>query len=193
MAQWEEMGELCIEEEDIEEPCTEEDEMEELYATNDPIGEEPPPKVELKPLPPNLRYEFLDSNSSFPVIVNASLENDEIKKLLDRSDELPIDDTFRGETLFILTKLGKDYVPWFADIVNYLVSGYIPKDFSYNKRKRFLHDVRDYFWDEPLLFKRCVDGIVRRSSPPLLPPLQPHAENKRPPPPTAPAATNCPS
>nr|GLL49348.1 Transposon Ty3-I Gag-Pol polyprotein [Ipomoea trifida] len=125
MAQWEEMGELCIEEEDIEEPCTEEDEMEELYATNDPIGEEPPPKVELKPLPPNLR----------------------------------------GETLFILTKLGKDYVPWFADIVNYLVSGYIPKDFSYNKRKRFLHDVRDYFWDEPLLFKRCVDGIVRRCVP----------------------------
>nr|GMC75286.1 Transposon Ty3-I Gag-Pol polyprotein [Ipomoea batatas] len=122
MAQWEEMGELFIEEEDIEEPCTEEAEIEELYATNDPIGEEPPLKVELKPLPPNLR----------------------------------------GETLFILTKLGKDYVPWFADIVNYLVSGYIPKDFSYNKRKRFLHDVRDYFWDEPLLFKRCVDGIVRR-------------------------------
>nr|GMD37908.1 Transposon Ty3-I Gag-Pol polyprotein [Ipomoea batatas] len=125
MAQWEEMGELCIEEEDIEEPCTEEDEVEELYATSDPIGEEPPPKVELKPLPPNLR----------------------------------------GETLFILTKLGKDYVPWFADIVNYLVSGYIPKDFSYNKRKRFLHDVRNYFWDEPLLFKRCVDGIVRRCVP----------------------------
>nr|GMD95459.1 transmembrane protein, putative [Ipomoea batatas] len=83
MAQWEEMGELFIEDEDIEEPCTEEAEIEELYATNDPIGEEPPPKVELKPLPPNLRYEFLDSNFSFPVIVNASLENDEIKKLLD--------------------------------------------------------------------------------------------------------------
>nr|GMD48989.1 hypothetical protein Iba_chr10fCG11570 [Ipomoea batatas] len=45
MAQWEEMGELCIEEEDIEEPCTEEDEMEELYATSDPIGEEPSPKM----------------------------------------------------------------------------------------------------------------------------------------------------
>nr|GMD16193.1 Retrovirus-related Pol polyprotein from transposon opus [Ipomoea batatas] len=90
MAQWGEMGELYIEEEDIEEPCTEEDDVEELYATSDPIGEEPPPKVELKPLPPNLRY---------------------------------------------------------------------------NKRKRFLHDVRDNFWDEPLLFKRCVDGIVRRCVP----------------------------
>nr|GMD29384.1 hypothetical protein Iba_chr08fCG2600 [Ipomoea batatas] len=45
MAQWEEMGELCIEEEDIGEPYTLEDEMEELYATCDPIGEEPPPKM----------------------------------------------------------------------------------------------------------------------------------------------------
>nr|GMD09170.1 hypothetical protein Iba_chr06dCG5570 [Ipomoea batatas] len=45
MAQWEEMGELFIEDEDIEEPCTEEAEIEELYATNDPIGEEPPPKM----------------------------------------------------------------------------------------------------------------------------------------------------
>nr|GMD19039.1 putative transposase [Ipomoea batatas] len=59
MAQWEEMGELCIEEEDIEEPRTEEDEVEELYATSDPIGEEPPPKVELKPLPPNLRLQLI--------------------------------------------------------------------------------------------------------------------------------------
>nr|GLL37638.1 hypothetical protein GOBAR_AA35343 [Ipomoea trifida] len=45
MAQWEEMGKLCIEEEDIGEPCTLEDEVEELYATCDPIGEEPPPKM----------------------------------------------------------------------------------------------------------------------------------------------------
>nr|GMD39235.1 uncharacterized protein LOC109116428 [Ipomoea batatas] len=71
----------------------------------------------------------------------------------------------RGKTLFILSELGKDYVLWFANIVNYLVSGYNPKDFNYNKRKRFLHDVRDYFWDEPLLFKRYVDGIVRRCFP----------------------------
>nr|GMD35973.1 Integrase, catalytic core [Ipomoea batatas] len=71
----------------------------------------------------------------------------------------------RGKTLFILSELGKDYVLWFANIVNYLVSGYNAKDFNYNKRKRFLHDVRDYFWDEPLLFKRCVDGIVRRCIP----------------------------
>jgi len=40
------------------------------------------PKVELKPLPSNLRYEFLGPNSTYPVIVNASLDEDETKKLL---------------------------------------------------------------------------------------------------------------
>nr|GMD28169.1 uncharacterized protein LOC105953567 [Ipomoea batatas] len=78
-----------------------------------------------------------------------------------KKDELPIDDTFRGETLLAVNTS----VPWFADIVNLLVSGYIPKDFDYNKKKRFVYDVRDYFWDEPLLFKRGPDGIVRRCVP----------------------------
>jgi len=40
------------------------------------------PKVELKTLPSNLRYEFLGPNSTYPVIVNASLDEDDTKKLL---------------------------------------------------------------------------------------------------------------
>jgi hypothetical protein len=40
------------------------------------------PKVELKPLPPNLKYEFLGPNSTYPVIVNASLNEVETEKLL---------------------------------------------------------------------------------------------------------------
>jgi len=38
--------------------------------------------VELKPLPPNLRYEFLGPKSTYPVIVNASLNEGETEKLL---------------------------------------------------------------------------------------------------------------
>jgi len=38
--------------------------------------------VELKPLPLNLRYEFLGPNSTYPVIVNASLNEGETEKLL---------------------------------------------------------------------------------------------------------------
>ncbi|CAM8999027.1 unnamed protein product [Rhodiola kirilowii] len=42
-----------------------------------------PCKVELKPLPVSLRYEFLGPNSTYPVIVNASLTDIETQKLLD--------------------------------------------------------------------------------------------------------------
>nr|GMD47344.1 uncharacterized protein LOC105953567 [Ipomoea batatas] len=110
-----------------------------------------------------LRYAFLGSNSTYPVIISSSLKEEQVEELLTRreKDELPIDDTFKGETLLAMNAS----VPWFADIVNFLVSGYIPKDFDYNKKKIFIHDVRDYFWDEALLFKRGPYGIVRRCIP----------------------------
>ena len=37
------------------------------------FDEERAPKVELKPLPSSLRNEFLGPNSTYPMIVNASL------------------------------------------------------------------------------------------------------------------------
>jgi len=40
------------------------------------------PKVDLKSLPPNLRYEFLGPNSTYPVIITASLNKGETEKLL---------------------------------------------------------------------------------------------------------------
>jgi hypothetical protein len=47
------------------------------------------PKVELKPLPPNLRYEFLSPNSTYTVIVNASLNEGETEKLLNILKKYP--------------------------------------------------------------------------------------------------------
>jgi len=47
------------------------------------------PKVELKPLSPNLRYEFLGPNSTYPVIVNASLNEGEAEKLLNIFKKYP--------------------------------------------------------------------------------------------------------
>ncbi|CAM8963625.1 unnamed protein product [Rhodiola kirilowii] len=51
------------------------------------IKEDPVPRGkefegELKPLPSNLRYEFLGSNATFPVIVGATLNEDETSKLV---------------------------------------------------------------------------------------------------------------
>ncbi|XP_056688773.1 uncharacterized protein [Spinacia oleracea] len=41
-----------------------------------------PPEVELKPLPSNLKYVFLGSNDTYPVIVNAELDDIQIEQLL---------------------------------------------------------------------------------------------------------------
>ncbi|KAJ9535979.1 LOW QUALITY PROTEIN: hypothetical protein OSB04_un000855 [Centaurea solstitialis] len=43
---------------------------------------ETPPKVDLKPLPPNLKYAFLGADNTYPVIVNALLSDIELDKLL---------------------------------------------------------------------------------------------------------------
>ena len=42
----------------------------------------PPPQVELKPLPPSLKYAFLDENENYPVIVNSKLDDTSVEKLL---------------------------------------------------------------------------------------------------------------
>ncbi|KAL4311662.1 hypothetical protein GQ457_01G012210 [Hibiscus cannabinus] len=55
--------------------------------------------------------------------------------------------------------------PWYADFVNYIVSGILPHQLNYQGRKRFRHNARGYFWDEPYLFKQSADQIIRRCIP----------------------------
>ena len=56
-------------------------------------------------------------------------------------------------------------LPWYADFVNYLTCNLLPPGLSSQQRKKFLHDVRCYQWDDPLMFKRCVDKMIRRCVP----------------------------
>ncbi|KAL4387055.1 hypothetical protein GQ457_09G019640 [Hibiscus cannabinus] len=60
---------------------------------------------------------------------------------------------------------GKKSTPWYADFVNYIVSGILPHQLNYQGRKRFRHNAKGYFWDEPYLFKQCADQIIRRCIP----------------------------
>ena len=48
----------------------------------DPWSKFSAPKIELKQLPPGLRYAFLGPNSTYPVIINSELGNDETDLLL---------------------------------------------------------------------------------------------------------------
>ena len=87
------------------------------------------------------------------------LDQDGLKK---NDDGVPINETFHGEHLL---RVASKELPWFADIVNYLVSGILPYGMDYRQRKKFLHDSKFYYWEEPLLYKRCADGLIRRCIP----------------------------
>ena len=49
--------------------------------------------------------------------------------------------------------------------MNYLACDLLPPDLTYQQQRKFLSDVKHYFWDELLLFKLGVDGILRRCVP----------------------------
>ncbi|CAM8948467.1 unnamed protein product [Rhodiola kirilowii] len=68
---------------------------------------------------------------------------------------MPIRDSFIGEYLLSV----KDDAPWYADYVNYLTCRILPGDFDHNQKRKFLHDISRYYWDDPFLYKLCADGI----------------------------------
>ena len=72
-------------------------------------------------------------------------------------EKIPIKENFLDEFVLALTKF-----PWYADFANFLVSGVLPKDLNFHQRKKFLHDVKNYFWKEPLLYKHYADDMIRR-------------------------------
>ena len=70
-------------------------------------------------------------------------------------------ENFLDEQLFQLSI----QLPWYADIVNYLACGIVPPEFSYQQRRKLRTDSRYYIWDDPLLYKRGADMIIRRCVP----------------------------
>ena len=69
----------------------------------------------------------------------------------------PINEEFLGDTL-----LKVDTIPWYAHIANYLVTGELPKEWTTQERIFFLSKVHAYYWEEPFLYKYCVDQIIRK-------------------------------
>jgi len=55
--------------------------------------------------------------------------------------------------------------PWFADIVNYLVTGHMPLHWGRQDKSKFMAMVKYFFWGDPYLFKYCLDQIIMRCIP----------------------------
>lgn len=72
-------------------------------------------------------------------------------------DKKEIREEFPDEKLLAIRNL-----PWYANFVNYLASKYIPPEFNFQQKKKFFSDLKNYFWEDPYLYKVCSDNIIRR-------------------------------
>jgi hypothetical protein len=77
-------------------------------------------------------------------------------------DANPISETFPDEHLM---HIAHNPAPWFVDIVNYLVTGQMPLHWGQQDKLKFVSMVKYVFWDDPYLFKYCLDKIIRSCIP----------------------------
>ena len=95
-------------------------------------------------------------------MVGDHLSRLEIPEIM-QNHQLQIDDTFPDEQTLAL--LHAEMSPWFADIANYLSAGIIPPYFTFQQKNIFFAKMKNYFWEDPILFKKCVNQIIRRCVP----------------------------
>ena len=72
--------------------------------------------------------------------------------------ELPINDFLRDDMLLKVT----DVTPWYVDIVNFMVAGYVRPG---ENKKKLVYESKCHLWDDPYLYRVCADGLLRRCVP----------------------------
>nr|GEZ89705.1 reverse transcriptase domain-containing protein [Tanacetum cinerariifolium] len=111
-----------------------------------------------------LRWVLLLQEFTFKVIDIGGAENlaaDHLYRLKNPHqnvlDPKEISESFPLETLNLVSTRGNSSTPWFADFANYHVGNFVVKGMSSQQENKFFKDVKHYFWDDPFLFKICVD------------------------------------
>jgi hypothetical protein len=69
------------------------------------------------------------------------------------SQDIPINDYLRDDMLLKVT----DSNPWYTNIVNYMVIGYIPPG---EDKKMLAHESWKHMWDDPYVYRVCIDGLL---------------------------------
>jgi hypothetical protein len=72
--------------------------------------------------------------------------------------ELPINDFLHDDMLLKVM----DSNPWYVNIVNYMVAGYVPPG---EDQRKLQVESRRHLWDDPYLYRVCSDGLLRRCVP----------------------------
>ncbi|KAK9048798.1 hypothetical protein SSX86_032234 [Deinandra increscens subsp. villosa] len=87
-----------------------------------------------------------------------NLVADHLSRIINNEEPMPLDDSFPDEHLFATQVT----TPWYADIVNYLVTNEFPSELSRAQKDKIKKEARRYVWDEPYLWKYCADQVMRR-------------------------------
>nr|GEU66198.1 reverse transcriptase domain-containing protein [Tanacetum cinerariifolium] len=77
-------------------------------------------------------------------------------------DPKEINEFFSLETINKLAHHDQS-TPWFAHFANYHAGKFIIKGMTTQQKNKFFKDVKNYFWDDPYLFKTYADQVIRRS------------------------------
>ena len=88
-------------------------------------------------------FEVKDRKGMENQVVNhlSRLEDGSLQELGEKTE---IDDTFPDEHVLAASQ---DLNPWFADFANYWASDIVPPDLSIHQRKKFIHDVKKFFYE----------------------------------------------
>ncbi|CAM8913962.1 unnamed protein product [Rhodiola kirilowii] len=86
---------------------------------------------------------------------------DHLRRIVRKEEEGHKTESFPDEHLYAVSTK----VPWYAQIVNYLVGGTFPPSFTKAQCMKLRHDAKHYLWDDPYLWKIRADQILRRCIP----------------------------
>ena len=73
-------------------------------------------------------------------------------------EDFPLREVFPGEQLFFINS----FLSWYSNIFNYLVTSKLPTGWSKAKKDKLRSDARYFIWDNPYLWKLCVNQVMRR-------------------------------
>nr|GEV29436.1 reverse transcriptase domain-containing protein [Tanacetum cinerariifolium] len=116
-----------------------------------------------------LRWVLLLQEFDFKVLDTKGAENlaaDHLSRLENPYENVldpkEINETFPLETLSMVAFRGDSSASWFVDFENYHAGNFIVKGMTSQQKNKFFKEVKHYFWDDPFLFKICVDQVIRR-------------------------------
>ncbi|KAI3445155.1 hypothetical protein Pfo_001820, partial [Paulownia fortunei] len=87
-----------------------------------------------------------------------NLVADHLSRLVHEEDALPLNEGFSDKQLLAMSVVA----PWYADIVNFLVTRKLPDELTKAQKEKIKSDARYYIWDDPYLWKHYSDQVIRR-------------------------------